>query len=114
MAKLAPAFYEEEVLHSAETEWAAWLSKYAARVGSEARPEAERHAQMRAASPKYVPREWMLVKAYEAAEEGDLSVLRELEEVFRHPYEEQPEHEHKYYTRTPDEYRQKAGVAFFS
>lgn len=113
-AKLAPAFYEANMLQAAEGEWAAWLAKYAARLQSEARPEEERQAQMRAASPKYVPREWMLVKAYEAADNGDLSVLRELEELFRHPYDEQPQLEHKYYTRTPDEYRQKAGVAYFS
>jgi uncharacterized protein YdiU (UPF0061 family) len=114
MAKLTPAFYEAGVLQAAETEWAAWLAKYAARVERDARPQEERQAQMRAASPKYVPREWMLVKAYEAAEDGDLSVLHELEELFRNPYDEQPQLAHKYYTRTPAEYRKKAGVAYFS
>lgn len=33
---------------------------------------------MRRASPKYVPREWILVQAYKAAEAGDLSILHEL------------------------------------
>jgi len=54
------------------------------------------------------------VLAYEAAEKGDLSVLHELEGLFRHPYDEQPQLAHKYYQRTPDEYRQKAGVSYFS
>ena len=30
---------------------------------------------MRAASPKYIPREWMLASAYTAAERGDHTVL---------------------------------------
>mgnify|MGYP003683721975 FL=1 len=33
---------------------------------------------MRLASPKYVPREWMLVSAYSAAQDGDYSQLDEL------------------------------------
>jgi len=39
-------------------------------------------------SPKYVPREWMLVEAYERAEEGDYSELRRLEALFKDPYED--------------------------
>ena len=37
--------------------------RYAKRLASEGRGEAERRAEMRAASPKYVPREWMLAGA---------------------------------------------------
>lgn len=48
---------------------------------------------MRAISPKYVPREWMLVRAYTAAYEGDLSLVRELHALFDQPYSEQVEHE---------------------
>ena len=45
--------------------------------------------KMRAVSPKYVPREWMLVDAYKHAEKGDYSLLKELEVLFRTPYDEQ-------------------------
>jgi hypothetical protein len=55
------------------------------------------------------------VLAYEAAEKGDHSVLEELAELFRHPYNEQSaEMAAKYYRRTPPEFRNKGGVAFFS
>lgn len=47
-------------------------------------------ARMRRASPKYVPREWMLVEAYTAAAKGDYSVVHRLQELFRKPYDEQP------------------------
>ena len=40
--------------------------------------------------PRYVPREWILVEAYEKAAEGDYSLVKELLELFRRPYDEQP------------------------
>ena len=69
---------------------------------------------MRAASPKYVPREWMLAMAYEAAERGDTSVLDEIFALLTSPYEEHEHLEAKYYRGAPDEYRGKAGIAYFS
>ena len=76
--------------------------------------DAARRRMMRLASPKYVPREWMLVEAYEAAERGDYSVLERLQALFAAPYDEHPDLEARYYTRTPPEYIEKAGVSFFS
>jgi len=114
-AVLAPACYEAEAMAEREGEWAAWLKAYASRIAAEGRPASDRQAEMRRASPKYIPREWMLVKAYEAAERGDQSVVHQLEELFSAPYEEQsPALEQLYYRRTPDEFRRKAGVSFFS
>lgn len=46
---------------------------------------------MNRVNPKFVPREWMLKQAYEAAGEGDHSVLEELQAVLSRPYEEQSE-----------------------
>jgi hypothetical protein len=34
----------------------------------------------------YVPREWMLVTAYKAADEGNYAPLRTLHELFKTPY----------------------------
>ena len=69
--------------------------------------------RMRRANPKYVPREYMLVEAYEAAEVGDYSVLRD---VFiaccENPYDEGESS--KYYTLAPEEALSKGGVAFMS
>ena len=68
---------------------------------------------MKRASPKYVPREWMLLEAYTAATKGDSSVVHRLQEVFRAPYDEQPQIEEMYYRRRPEEANQ-GGVAFMS
>ena len=65
-------------------------------------------AALKQASPKYVPREWMLVKAYSDAEGGDHAELHRLHELFKRPYDEQPEAEARYFARSPV-WRGKAG-----
>ena len=42
---------------------------------------------------RYVPREWMLVDAYTAANRGDYSEIKALHNLFKKPYDEQPEME---------------------
>eukprot|EP00965_Chrysotila_dentata_P196118 6177392-Pleurochrysis_carterae.AAC.2 len=39
----------------------------------------------------YIPREWMLVGAYEAAERGDYGKIEELALIFETPFDEHPE-----------------------
>ena len=41
---------------------------------------------MNQVNPLFVPREWMLVEAYEAAERGDNSVIETLQRLFDRPY----------------------------
>lgn len=71
-------------------------------------------AQMRLVSPKYVPREWMLVSAYTAAEGGDYAQLLALQQLFRRPFDEQPEHEAAFYRRAPDDLREKKAISCMS
>lgn len=52
---------------------------------------------MKAVNPKYVPREWMLVGAYAAAQEKNFGPMLELHELFKRPYDEQPEFEARFY-----------------
>lgn len=49
--------------------------------------------RMRRASPKYIPREEMLVDAYHAAEKDDFVLVHELHGLLLRPYEEHPEFE---------------------
>uniref|UniRef100_A0A7S0IW07 Selenoprotein O n=1 Tax=Calcidiscus leptoporus TaxID=127549 RepID=A0A7S0IW07_9EUKA len=114
LKKLQCAFYCEAAAAEARDEWLSWIALYTARLQADGRGDAERMAEMQATSPKYIPREWMLVHAYEAAERGDTSVLEELLALFTQPFDEQPHLEEKYYRTTPPEFRKKAGVAFFS
>ena len=115
LAHLAPAMYNGMPEGGLLKEWRRWLSRYAQKLAADGRDEAERRAEMRATSPKYVPREWMLAAAYTKAEKGDFSVLHELLEVLTSPFDEHtPEIAAKYYRRPPTELEKKAGLAYFS
>ena len=98
--------------------WRAWLARWAARLADEAAGSAAKPgdaaATMRRASPKYVPREWMLVEAYTAAHAGDYAPLRRLHALFERPFDEQPEHEAAFYRRRPDAVAERGGTAFMS
>ena len=75
---------------------------------------ADAAAVMRAANPKYIPREWMLVAAYTAAEAGDDAPVRELHELFRRPYDEQPDFEARFYRRADARAAATGGVGFMT
>ena len=83
---LLPAFFEEP--RANREGWQLWLALYAKRLASDGRADSERQAEMRLASPKYIPREWMLAEAYTKAEAGDFSAVHQLAEVFSRPYDE--------------------------
>jgi len=69
--------------------WVAWLKQWLTLVDKGQGREAAAET-IRLSSPKYIPREWMLKEAYDAAQRGDYSGVYELFEVFKKPYEEQP------------------------
>ncbi|CAD7957595.1 unnamed protein product [Amoebophrya sp. A25] len=54
--------------------------------GKDGNPPLPDVAMMKQTSPAIIPRNWMMVKAYEAAEKGDLSIVRELHALFEDPY----------------------------
>jgi uncharacterized protein YdiU (UPF0061 family) len=114
LSHLSPAFYDEAAASSLAKRWKAWLLRYAARLAREGRAEEERRAEMWSVSPKYVPREWIMADAYTKAEEGDLSGVQQLAALFAAPFDEQPQHEARFYRRTPAEDAGRAGIAYFS
>mmetsp|Transcript_44560 Transcript_44560/g.72670 ORF Transcript_44560/g.72670 Transcript_44560/m.72670 type:complete len:628 (+) Transcript_44560:259-2142(+) len=68
---------------------------------------------MRHTNPKYVPREWMLVQAYDRANFTDNSMVEELHELFADPYGLEPDtkgFEAKYYRKAPAETYEGVGV----
>jgi uncharacterized protein YdiU (UPF0061 family) len=114
LAPLEIAFYEPttvSVEHRARL--AAWLRRYAARVREDAAPAAERRARMNGANPKYVLRNYVAQLAIDRAEQGDASVVLELLDVLRHPYDEQPGKQ-RYAEKRPDWARNRPGCSMLS
>lgn len=70
-----------------------WLAEWRARLAQTPWPDAERQAAMRAASPKYVLRNWLAEVAIRKAKTGDFSEVQRLLTCLRRPYDEQPEFE---------------------
>lgn len=77
-----------------------WLLRWQARLRSEQQTPLERAASMRKVNPAYIPRNYRVEQAINAAvAEGDLSLFEELLAVLRLPYEEQESFSH--YTHPP-------------
>ena len=70
---------------------------------------------MKLVNPKYTLREWFLVPAYQQADEGDYTLIKELQEIMTNPYDEQSkEIEDKYYKLKPSEFFEIAGISHIS
>jgi len=111
LAVLERAFYTK-LSSDLQGRWVKWLGRWLAQL--EVMPGADVATAMRRTSPKYVPREWMLVQAYEAANKGDHSLVHELQKLLSKPFDEQPEFEEKYYCKAPLDAEEKGGTGFMS
>ena len=87
---LAPAATDAAALQAQLPALAAWLADYRALVIAAALPAVERAAAMNAVNPWFVPRNWLLHAAAEAAEGGDLAPLQRLLLAAAQPYRENP------------------------
>lgn len=97
-----------------EQKWQSWLAQWRDSV-LENQKEAFVAAKMKQTNPKYTWREWLVVPAYQRAEQGDYSLVKELQQVLTHPYDEQtPEIEAKFYRQKPAEYFHAGGVSHYS
>ncbi|MBT6176820.1 MAG: YdiU family protein [Deltaproteobacteria bacterium] len=114
MKPLEDAWYQPEGI-SAEhrKKIAGWLQRYMKRLTEEKRTDAERKALMNETNPKYVMRNYLAQLAIEKLENGDESVLHELMEVMKRPYDEQPSFE-RFAEKMPEWARHKAGCSMLS
>jgi len=114
LAPLADAYYSSDPLTVDErVTTAAWLRRYAARSQQEGLPQALRRERMNAINPKYVLRNYLAQLAIDKAEQGDASMVSELLEVLRRPYDEQPGNE-AYAAKRPEWARHRPGCSMLS
>ncbi len=111
---LKGAFYDFDSLSDVERDKLnTWLRSYHKRFELEAKPAQTRRVEMNKVNPKYVLRNYIAQLAIEKAEKGDGALVRELLEVFRKPYDEQPQYE-KYAKKRPDWARNRPGCSMLS
>ena len=113
------ALYEPHALSSElATRWDDWLRWRRDRIALELSVGAglsmeRRRERMNAVNPCYVPRNYLLQVAIDAATEGDLAPLEELRQVLGNPYEKRVGFE-RYAMRRPDWARDRPGCSALS
>lgn len=113
-APLSPAWYRPEQKTEAYMEsFNRWLNQYARRCHQQTGPVQERRDRMNRVNPKYVLRNYLAQQAIEKAETGDFSMVRDLLDLVRHPYDEQPGKE-IFSKKRPDWARTKPGCSMLS
>ncbi len=112
--KLKDAFYDPAQITPAYLDQLdAWLERYARSLESEALPENQRRKKMNRVNPKYVLRNYLAQLAIEKAEQKDFSMVHELMDVMRHPYDDQPGKE-EFAKKRPDWAKTKPGCSMLS
>jgi uncharacterized protein YdiU (UPF0061 family) len=114
LAPLMDAYYVPDQLTAAvRSRTVHWLRRYVKRAGRDNIPHPTRRRRMNAVNPKYVLRNYMAQLAIDKAESGDFSLIHELLELLRHPYDEQPEKE-TFAAKRPDWARHRPGCSMLS
>ena len=114
LSTLIDAYYQPEQLTSEyKARMGKWIQSYKLRVREENISDDIRKSRMNAVNPKYVFRNYLAQQAIDKAEQGDHTMIFELLELLRHPYDEQPDKE-VFVAKRPDWARRRAGCSMLS
>jgi serine/tyrosine/threonine adenylyltransferase len=114
LAPLTAAFYTPDQMEtSTQAKLLAWVRAWASRVRSEGRDHQLVRTQMNATNPQYVLRNYLAQEAIDLATAGDYSLVNQLLEVLRRPYEEQPGQE-RFAQPRPEWARHRVGCSMLS
>lgn len=114
IAPLMDAYYiPEEINSENRVRIANWLRLYIKRLAKDGLNHKERRNRMNAINPKYVLRNYLAQLAIDQAEQGDHSMVNDLIELLRNPYDEQPGKE-EFAKKRPEWARHKPGCSMLS
>jgi uncharacterized protein YdiU (UPF0061 family) len=91
--------------------WKKWFTQYSLYISKE--DNSNRKKMMNSVNPKYVLRNYMAQLAIDAADNGDYSIIDELYQLLKKPYDEQAEKE-KWFVKRPDWAKHKVGCSQLS
>lgn len=106
-------FYQSEHSLEYKSQLEAWLTTYQTRTDGCSSSNETRFALMNSVNPKYVFRNYLAQQAIDKSENGDHSMINELLNVLRKPYDEQSEFE-VYAQKRPEWARTKVGCSMLS
>ena len=97
-----------------DAQWQAWLERWHASLSSNDNLS-ETSAAMRRVNPAITWREWLIAPAYQQAEQGDHDLVRELQELFSHPYNAPSSEQTKRYDQLkPRQFFSAGGISHYS
>ena len=111
--QFADALYDEQSNDESIAPLQSWLDDYRHRLRGDGISQQTRMERMNSTNPKYVLRNYLAQLAIDKAEVGDYSLVNELLDLLRRPYDEQPEHE-QYAVKRPEWARHRAGCSMLS
>ncbi len=113
LSALKKSFYIQ-TSQQIDKQWQSWLQSWRDIILNNGN-STETSKIMKLTNPKYTWREWLIAPAYKQAEEGDYSLVKELQEMLSHPYDEQSkEIEDKYYRLKPKAFFNAGGISHYS
>ena len=113
ISALKESFYQPSS-EQLDARWSHWLQRWRDRITASGDAEAT-SAAMKRVNPKVTWREWLVAPAYERAGQGDSSLVKDLQAVFSHPYDEQAaEVEIEFDRLKPREFFHAGGLSHYS
>jgi uncharacterized protein YdiU (UPF0061 family) len=114
LASIVDAYYPADApTEQYRARFGQWIRRYITRLEQDETPDETRRERMNAVNPKYVLRNYLAQLAIDKATEGDVSMVNDLLEVLRHPYDEQPGRE-EFAEKRPEWARHRAGCSMLS
>ena len=113
LSALKESFYGTST-EELDLRWQRWLPRWRAALGGD-EEATSKGAVMKRINPKFTWREWLIAPAYQQAEQGEFGLINEIQQVFRHPYDEQSAVEEAKFDRLkPREFFNTGGLSHYS
>lgn len=114
MTLIGDAFYQpDEINQKINDQWQSWFHQYTHRLNQEYQSDDDRKTGMDQINPKYVLRNYMAQMAIDRADQGEYSLINELYQLFKNPYDEQPDKQN-WFAKRPEWARHKVGCSMLS